>query len=215
MASLDFNKLIGTITSGFLIEGFYTRLTNPFINEIGIPDENGIVLYTRKNAENGATVQGINMELKVKPLQPFSLTSGFTIQSSNYDVMQQFNQKSFFRTPSTYGFFAADWGFVKNLNLSVTGSYTGKMLVPYFGPLADPDLGELHKSNPFFDMGIKLSCNIKLNGAILQLYSGCKNIFNSYQSDFDSGINRDPAYVYGPVSPRTIYLGIKIGNMLK
>jgi len=42
-----------------------------------------------------------------------------------------------------------------------------------------------------------------------------KNIFNSYQSDFDSGINRDPSYIYGPVSPRTIYLGIRFGNMLE
>ena len=33
-------------------------------------------------------------------------------------------------------------------------------------------------------------------------------------NDFDSGIDRDPAYIYGPTSPRTIYFGIKIGNML-
>jgi outer membrane receptor for ferrienterochelin and colicins len=65
MASLDFNKLAGTVTTGLLIEGFYTRLLNPFVNEIGVPDEDGKVLYTRKNAENGAVVKGINMELKL------------------------------------------------------------------------------------------------------------------------------------------------------
>jgi outer membrane receptor for ferrienterochelin and colicins len=214
MASLDFNKLIGTVTTGFLLEGYYTRLADPFVNEIGVPDENGNVLYTRKNAQNGATVKGINMELKLKLLKDFYFTSGFTVQSSNYDVIQQFNEKQFFRTPSTYGFFTADWDFTKNLNLSATGSYTGKMLVSYFGPLADPDSGELHESNPFFDLGIKLSYDIKLNGAVLQWNCGFKNIFNSYQSDFDKGINRDPGYIYGPVSPRTILLGIRIGNML-
>jgi outer membrane receptor for ferrienterochelin and colicins len=214
MASLDFNKLIGTVSTGLLIEGFYTRLEDPFVNEIGIPDENGKVLYTRMNAEDGAVVKGINMELKLKPLQDFSLTSGFTVQSSMYDAEQQFNKKEFFRTPSDYGYFNIDWDFVKNVCISATGTYTGKMLVPYFGPLTYPDIGELRKSDPFFDLGSKIHYNIKLNGATLQLFAGIKNIFNSFQSDFDSGIDRDPTYIYGPVSPRTIYFGIKIGNKI-
>jgi outer membrane receptor for ferrienterochelin and colicins len=88
------------------------------------------------------------------------------------------------------------------------------MLIPYFGPRTDPDEGELRESSPFFDLGIKLQYNIKLNGAALQLFTGLKNIFNSYQSDFDSGINRDPAYMYGPLLPRTLYFGMKIGNKL-
>jgi outer membrane receptor for ferrienterochelin and colicins len=48
----------------------------------------------------------------------------------------------------------------------------------------------------------------------MQMFVGMKNIFNSYQGDFDSGINRDPGYLYGPSLPRTIYFGIKIGNLL-
>ena len=88
------------------------------------------------------------------------------------------------------------------------------MLVPYFGPLTDTDIGELRKSDLFFDRGSKIHYDIKLNGASLQLFTGIKNIFNSFQSDFDSGIDRDPAYIYEPVSPRTVYFGIKIGNEL-
>lgn len=215
MASLDFNRLVGTVTTGILVEGFYTRLEDPFVNEIGIPDQNGTVFYTRKNAEDGAIVKGVNMELKLKPLTDFSFSSGFTFQSSNYAAIQQFNQKSFLRTPDTYAYATIDWDFIKNVCFSATGNYTGKMLVTYFGPLADPDQGELRESDPFFDLGIKLSHNIKINGATLQWFTGIKNILNSYQSDFDSGINRDPTYVYGPVSSRSIYFGLKFGNMLK
>lgn len=215
MVSLDFNKLIGTVNTGFLIEGFFTRLSNPFVNQIGMADENGDVFYTRSNASNGATVKGINMEMKIKTLENFSFVSGFTFQTSNYDAIQQFDHNSFFRTPGNYGFFAADWDFAKSMCLSATGTYTGKMLVPYFGPQTDSDAGELRESNPFLDLGTRLSYNIKLNGAGIQLYVGLKNIFNSYQSDFDTGINRDPGYIYGPVSPRTVYLGIKFGNLLK
>jgi len=90
------------------------------------------------------------------------------------------------------------------------------MLVPYFGPqLLEPEQGELRTSQQFFDLGIKIQYNIKFNGGSLQLITGIKNILNSYQKDFDIGINRDPEYIYGPIFPRTIYFGIKIGNLLK
>ncbi|MBL7965482.1 MAG: TonB-dependent receptor [Prolixibacteraceae bacterium] len=214
MLSLDFNKLIGNVHTGLLVEGFYTRLDHPFVNEIGTPDENGTVLYTRKNAQDGAAVQGVNIELKLKPLADFSLTSGFTLQTSKYDKPQEFNERRFFRTPDNYGFFALDWDFLKDFCLSATGNYTGKMLVPYFGPLTDPNSGEMHRSDPFFDLGSKLSYTVKLNGAKLQFLAGIKNIFNAYQSDFDRGADRDPSYMYGPTQPRTVYFGIKIGNML-
>ncbi len=214
MASLDFNRLIGTVTTGLLIEGFYTRLNNPFVNDIGDPDENGKVIYTRTNAENGAVVKGINIELKIKPLENFALTSGFTKQSSRYDLEQEFNTREFFRAPSSYGYMDIDWDFVEDVCLSLTGTYTGKMHVPYFGIHTDPEAGELRKTNPFWDLGAKIHYNIKINGATLQLFAGAKNIFNSFQSDFDTGVDRDPAYIYGPLSPRSIYLGIKIGNKL-
>jgi len=211
MASLDFNGLIGPVYSGLLIEGFYTRLEDPFVNEIGIPDEEGTVIYTRKNADDGAIVQGINIELKLRPLKTFSITSGFTLQTSKYDVVQEFDERRFFRTPNQYGFFAVDWDFYKKFCLSATGNYTGRMLVPYFGT-ENPD-GELRESQSFFDLGTKLSYKIKLNGASVEFSGGVKNIFNAYQSDFDKGADRDPAYMYGPVSPRTVYFGITIGNI--
>lgn len=66
----------------------------------------------------------------------------------------------------------------------------------------------------FFDFGTKLSYKYKLNGASIEFSAGVKNLFNSYQDDFDHGVNRDPAYIYGPVNPRTIYFGVKFGNLL-
>ena len=88
-------------------------------------------------------------------------------------------------------------------------------MVPYFGTgLPNPDEGELRISKAFYDLGLKARYNIRLNGAVFQIFAGVKNIFNSYQDDFDRGIDRDPGYIYGPLLPRTLYLGIKIGNMI-
>lgn len=211
-ASLDLKKSFGRKSISFLAEGFYTMLLNPFVNEYGTPDENGTVIYTRINAEEGATVRGFNFELNVFPHENVAIRSGFTIQQSLYEEEQEFGEKIFFRTPADYGFFTLDFNKTK-FGVSTTGTYTGKMLVPYFGnTLANPEVGELRTSKPFFDLGIKAKYNMRINGAVLQVFGGIKNIFNSYQNDFDYGADRDPAYIYGPTSPRTIYFGLKLGN---
>ena len=215
MASLDFNKVIGSTNVGFLVEGFYTQLNDAFVQTYGSQDSTGVVTYTRINADGGAVVQGVNMELNVIPSKDFSFTGGFTFQQSRYEEAQEFGKKEFFRTPNQYGYATIDWDFIKGFCLTATGNYTGSMLVPYFGPtLAEPEDGELRETNPFVDLGAKLSYQYRLNGASMQIFVGIKNMFNSYQDDFDSGDERDPGYIYGPGQPRTIYFGIKIGNLL-
>jgi len=215
MGSVDFNKQLGKTYFGLLLEGFYTKLNNPFVMEYSEPDMDGTVIYTRVNAEDGARVAGLNIEINVVPSNDFSIKTGYTIQSSKYEAPQEFNETNFFRTPSNYGYMTLDWKPIKEFGISSTGNYTGKMLVPYFGStIPDPDTGELRTSPTFFDFGIKMRYNIKINGATLQFFGGVKNVFNSYQSDFDIGINRDPGYIYGPGEPRSIYIGLKIGNLV-
>ena len=216
MASFDVNTSIGENTKINLIaEGFYTILENAFANEFGKPDENGTVIFTRVNEEAGAIVRGINLELRVSPSRIFNFTSGFTLQQSYFEEEQEFDETRFFRTPGDYGYFTMEWLLSQKFSVSSTGTYTGKMLVPYFGmQLDNPEEGELRTSNPFFDMGLRLNYKIKFNGAGLQIFGGVRNIFNSYQTDFDTGKDRDAGYIYGPTQPRTIYIGINFGNVL-
>jgi len=212
MVSLDLDIPLGNMQNEWLIEGFYTRLKDPFVNIYGEPDTTGTVIYTRTNSKDGAFVSGVNLEWNIAPKPGFIIQSGFTWQVSKYDVVYEFNEKSFFRTPDTYGFITVSYDVIKKLSISASGTYTGKMLVPYFGVNA-PEDGELRTSKEFFDAGIKAAYNIKLNGTTLQLSCGMKNIFNSYQTDFDSGVDRDPGYIYGPGLPRTVYFGIKFSNL--
>jgi outer membrane receptor for ferrienterochelin and colicins len=46
----------------------------------------------------------------------------------------------------------------------------------------------------------------------LEIFGGVKNVLDAYQTDFDSGKNRDSNYVYGPAMPRTAFLGLKISS---
>jgi outer membrane receptor for ferrienterochelin and colicins len=215
MASLDYNGQLGNSYIGLLVEGFYTHLKDAFVNEFGDPNENGTVVYTRINAENGAVVQGINIEMNLVPAESVSFTGGFTLQSSDYMETQEFGKNAFFRTPNDYGYFSVDWQMGKKFGVSSSGNYTGGMFIPYFGnQLVSPELGELRKTDRFFDLGLKLKYDFKINDSKLRVFGGVKNMFNSYQNDFDYGIDRDPGYIYGPMNPRTVYLGVKLGNML-
>lgn len=216
MASADYTFFVNNTTQiNILAESFYTNLSNPFVNEFGEPDENGVVVYTRTNAKNGAVVKGINLEANVAAGKSFFVNGGFTLQKSTYEEEQEFNEKAFFKSPDSYGFLTIDNSPVKNLGISATINYTGSMLVPYFGnTIANPDEGELRNTESFFDLGLKFRYNFKIKGATLQLFAGVKNVFNSYQNDFDYGIDRDPGYVYGPMEPRTIYAGLKFGNFI-
>ena len=213
--SLDFNKNIGGVYTSLLVEAFYTKLENPFQNIVGDMDDNGVVTYTRTNAKKGAKVTGVNIEFKLFPTKKLSFNSGFTIQSSKYDEIQadNFNKKDFYRTPDSYGFFTVDWKILPRIGMSATGNYTGKMYIPYHQGY-DDNTEALHRSNAFFDAGLKFYYDMKLcAGVNMQWFAGMKNLFNSFQDDFDKGIGRDPAYVYGPTMPRTFYVGFKIGSL--
>lgn len=209
MLSVDFNKYFGSTAVGLLVEGFRTELNDAFVMDYGVPDADGTVIYTRENAEKGAVVQGINAELNFVPFTDFSLQAGFTVQSSSYGEAQEFNETKFFRTPDHYGFLALDYDFIPNLCFSASATYTGSMLVPFFG-----EVNELRTTEDFFDMGVKFSYDININGSKLQLATGVKNLFNAYQNDIGVGVDKDPAYIYGPGSPRLVYFGVKFGNIL-
>lgn len=225
-ASLDFTKTFGKTQTYFLIEGFYTDLKDPFVNEFSDPDADGNVVSLRKNAE-GAVVKGANIEFKLAPSYKLDFQMGMTLQSSKYDEVidhgddddaSNSSSKNILRTPERYGYFAMNWKPIHEFTATFSGSYTGAMDVLHLAGGLDPNEKEIStesivKSDDFMDMGINFAYHFDLGREVkLQFDFGVKNIFNSFQDDFDRGPSRDAGYIYGPLNPRTIYLGVKIGN---
>ena len=64
----------------------------------------------------------------------------------------------------------------------------------------------------FSDLSTKIGYTFPVQqlGNNIEFYGGVKNIFNSYQDDFDIGKNRDSNYVYGPAQPRTFFVGVSV-----
>lgn len=215
MSSVDFNTTIGNWKAGFLAEAFYTKLNDAFVQNPGAPDEQGTVVYYRTNSDNGASVRGINLETNISPRKNIMFKAGYTIQKSSYSDAQEFGEKDFLRTPNDYGFFSLDYDINDKICLIANGNYTGKMKIAYYGnTIPDPEAGELRITDQFFCLSMKAEYALKVSNLPFKLFGGLKNIFNSYQDDFDYGKDRDPGYIYGPICPRTLYVGIKLSNVL-
>ena len=45
---------------------------------------------------------------------------------------------------------------------------------------------------------------------MLEVSLSCKNILDQHQKDIDVGAEKDSQYLYGPVLPRSFYLGVKL-----
>lgn len=215
--SADLYHKFGNVQTNLLIEGFYTDLNNVFaLRQLDQPDAQGNTVQERYNAY-GAKVLGLNIEGKAMFTRWFSLQAGLTLQQSHYDEAIAWNDevpeqkyKKMMRTPNTYGYFTASFTPVKRFTASVTGNYTGSMLV---GHSAGSGVEKPVAVNTpkFMEVNMKLSYDFPIYKYLtLQVNGGIQNITNAYQKDFDKGWNRDSNYVYGPSLPRSYYVGVKI-----
>ena len=212
----DFYFNIGEVQTNFLAEGFYTTLDDVFaLRTIG-QDAQGNEVLERYNG-SGATVFGGNIELRAVFSSHFSLQGGVTLQRSRYKKAEQWSDnldvpttKNMFRTPDAYGYFTVNYSPVKPLTLALTGTITGPMWMQHFeGSGTSIDIAE--RTDTFTDVGFKAAYDFKLfDFATIQINAGLHNIFNSYQKDFDTGELRDSGYMYGPMLPRSAYIGFKI-----
>ena len=63
----------------------------------------------------------------------------------------------------------------------------------------------------FLDLSARLARHFHLsNQTSLEVSLACKNILDQHQKDIDVGENKDSQYLYGPVLPRSFYLGVKL-----
>ena len=222
--SLNYTRNIGLAQISLLVEGFYTLLQNPFTQvSTGAVLPNGSIVEEVRNG-TGATVSGINFEAGYSPSSKFAFQLGGTLQQTRYEESQVLFESSggagestiaideFVRTPNLYGYFTTSYNVTNAFKVDLTGTYTGSMVVPRV--VSESGFLNLIDTNPFFDVNIKASYHFNVaKNFHLELSGGVKNIFNSYQPEFDSGPERDSDFIYGPMAPRSIFLSLKIGNL--
>lgn len=223
VVSLNYDKYVGKNQMNFVAEGFYTQLNNPFIFADQEELPSGVAVITKRNG-NGASVAGVNLEANVAFGSVFILQSGATIQTARYNVaeeiwapeetdsdLQPTTTDRLLRTPDVYGYFSLVYNPSTQLAISYSGVITGAMDVAH---VIDPETERtvIKRTESFFENNVKIAYTVNTTEKYhVEFFGGVQNLTNSFQSDFDRGADRDAGYVYGPIRPRTFFVGLKFG----
>lgn len=224
--SADFYYTVGGVQMNTLAEVFFTRLSHPFTS---IKSGNEIRI---ENDPHGARVYGIHIEAKAAYRNLFDVQGGATLQRSLYDNARAWWKpetpadagqgdilptRQMMRTPNVYAYFVATWNAMRNVSTTLSGNYTGSMLVPHEAGEGTDGVHRFSKINvtettpSFFELNARIAYTVGLYADTqLQLNAGVQNIFNAYQRDFDTGAGRASGYVYGPSTPRVFFMGMKV-----
>ena len=212
--SADLYGTWDNVRGNLLVEGFCSLLDNVFAERRFNPDSEGTVIKERYNARS-AQVYGLNVEGKLAFSSWLELQAGVTLQKSRYDEAVPWDEdapgeKKMLRTPDSYGYFTATTNPFKHFSASLSGTYTGPMLVGHAAG-SGVETPVAVTTPAFFTLNLRMAYDLVLYREVgMQIYGGVQNLTDAYQKDFDRGWNRDSGYIYGPSLPRSWFIGIKI-----
>ncbi|HET8830067.1 MAG TPA: TonB-dependent receptor [Pelobium sp.] len=218
-ASVNYDRATEHFIAGFTLEGFYTTLKDAFFQYPLGEDAFG-ERFEKRNGPS-ANVKGITLEGRANFDYVVQLEAGFTSQLSEFNKpvenIEGLPQKrEFLRTPNNYGYATLTYTPTKNWNISANAVFTGSMLLTHFaGEGTGQTVDEYYRTKPFTDVGFRIGHTFELNKVKsgLELFTGMKNLFDSFQNDFDTGKNRDSNYVYGPSLPRSVIFGLRLKSL--
>lgn len=220
--SVDYGDELLDIPVSFSLEYFATNLNDVFVNEEQGEDGSGNTIFVKTNGD-GAKVHGITFETQMSFSRKYQLQAAITYQKSEYDSPVQWSEgdadkgiapkstNNMLRTPDLYGYLTAYMTLHERLQLDVTAVYTGTMFAPHYagaqfeGAITEDRLVE---TPDFLEFNAKLGYTLIDMEPEIKLTLSVYNIFDSFQDDFDLGAYRDAGYIYGPVRPRTVTIGV-------
>ncbi len=217
--SINYDKVSEHFIAGFTVEGFYTYLRDAFyLFPLGEDDFGQ--RFEKRNGK-GATVKGITVEARANFDYVFEIDAGYTLQSSLFDEpVENIDglpaRKEFLRTPNQYGYATFTYTPTQNWSASTNIVYTGPMQLAHFGGEGTGQEEDAYTTSPSFaEISLRLGHTFTLEkvNTGLELFGGVKNLTNAYQSDFDTGKNRDSNYIYGPLLPRTFFVGLRVKSL--
>ncbi|NVK05894.1 MAG: TonB-dependent receptor [Flavobacteriia bacterium] len=210
---LEWDHKVGPWEGRTSIDGFYTRLIQPFVDVpfTGALVENGDTLAlfdTKVNDPNGAFVAGVNVETEwVSP--NWTLQAGWTLQRARYEEPIEwydgFSSKQMLRAPWSYGYAVIGYFPAEHWEIDASATFTGSMITP------NERLATLVTTPFFADINLSVQRTWDIKNAHFTVEAGVYNILNSYQSDVEVGWERDANYFFGPIRPRSLYLSLSLG----
>lgn len=204
---------IGNFDIDFSVGGFYTEIRDMMmVSESPDPAQSTSSknVYIRDNVNGKSQVAGANVEFGFSYGKMFSLTNGITWIMLSQLPRSEFydNKKSreMLKVPEITGYTMLSF-FYQNFLANINLQYLGKMFVAH-----ETDTLDIVETDTFVVLNTKLQYRWDIdNKRYMEFFVGIDNITNAYQDDLDKGADRDAGYVYGPIKPRTYYLGASLG----
>ncbi len=208
---MEYQGFLNSIPTMFSLTLFKTRINDSFIEQF-VSKQGSIERWERVNSD-GAEAKGVELDLGIRPLIGTEIRGGLTFKKGRFDSPHEdFGTRKFLRTPDLTGNIRFNVSLMDQLNIFIAANYIGKAEVPHEIAIEGQEEPKLilEESDSFFQMDLGFIYKLPLNNGLnTKINLGMKNITNAYQEDLDKGADRDPAYVYGPVRPRTFYFGVE------
>ncbi|MBP7603851.1 MAG: TonB-dependent receptor [Spirochaetes bacterium] len=195
------------------IGGFYTTIKDKMEVDYTAPSSTvgNIDYFLRDNVPGTSKVIGANFEASLSYKNLMRFTSGGTwITRAVVPAEQVFDNdstKDMLRVPEMTAF-AMLQAFFGDLTATFSTQFIGSQKLEHDVGLA---LNRLEKTDSFLVLNAQLLYRWKIDEhRPADLFAGVDNITDSYQDDLDVGDTRDAGYIYGPIKPRTYYVGMRV-----
>ncbi|MFP4156103.1 MAG: TonB-dependent receptor plug domain-containing protein [Opitutales bacterium] len=192
------------------LQSYYTILEDSFRVEeaTGTAGPNGREEIERFNTE-GSTIFGLELDLAYRFDEHWTANAGLAYSQSRYDEEQEIFSGVFSdrynKVPDWSGLFQLVYDNDDFFDAYFAVKWTGEMDV------ARESTATVENSSDFFVVDLGVSKTFALNDSIdLTLRAGIENLLDDYQDDYETGVDRDPGYIYGPRYPRTFIVGARI-----
>ena len=197
------------------LQVYYTIIEDSFdIRYTSTTDSSGRNVFERYNTD-GSTVIGVEWDFAWQLDRNWIMNAGFAYSRARFDENVEvfagnaISSDKYNKTPDCSGLVSLNYTNPDFIDFYAAMKWTGEMDVHRYTD-ADAEEGEIHQSEDFYVLDIGVSKTFDFNNDIaLTLHAGINNLLDEYQDDFETGANRDVAYVYGPRMPRTYTVGAK------
>ncbi|WP_298091998.1 TonB-dependent receptor [uncultured Sphingomonas sp.] len=207
--ALGFDWRPGWSSGALTLDGQFYRTTirdTFFLGEIR--EDAGGLFQVRDNA-GGSTVTGAELNASLRVDERLRLTAGAAWIDARYDGAQrvfdgderQLFTRRYLKSPRWNAIGQAIWTFSPRLD--------GFLGVRYVGPMdvLNNRLGAIRRSPAFVVADLSATRHLPVGGdREIDVTLGVRNITDARQRDLETGATRDSDYVYGPRSPRTVFV---------
>ena len=192
------------------VQAYATILDNSFdLDESSIRTENGREKIDRVNSD-GSTIFGIELDAAYQLSDTWGINAGVAYSRARFDETDTDRDTDRYnKTPDWSGVLQLSYDNDDLFDAFIALKWTGEMYVDRLDSIV-PDANAFEKSAHFVVVDLNISKKLEFEHYDLTLRAGISNLFDEYQDDVESGVDRDPGYIYGPRTPRTFLIGAKI-----